>query len=63
MNNYIVSEESKNLILEIDTKLNLLEVKGDSVMHLSSVRLMIKKLYDSIKEEVQVKESETTEGS
>ncbi len=39
------------LMVEIDTKLSLLEVKGDSVNNLFFARRLFKELFDSVKKD------------
>lgn len=52
-------EDLNNYFSQIDSKLNSVQVSGDSVEHLYLARLLIKKIYDSIKEEDEkVKEKE-----
>ena len=50
MNKYESDKDIKNILFQITTKLSQVEVKGDSVESLFASRLMLKELFDSIKE-------------
>ncbi len=50
MNKYNSEKDIKNVLFQITTKLSQVEVKGDSVELLFASRLMLKELFDSIKE-------------
>ncbi len=50
MNKYKSETDVKNKIFQITTKLSQVEVKGDSVELLFASRLMLKELFESIKE-------------
>lgn len=47
-------EDIKTLIIKMDSRLSLIEVKGDSVEHLLTVRIMLK----TLKEEIEKIEEE-----
>lgn len=50
MNKYISEADVKNKIFQITTKLSQVEVKGDSVELIFASRLMLKELFEGIKE-------------
>ena len=50
-------DEIKNLIVKMDSRLSLIEVKGDSVEHLLTVRIMLKTLNEEI-EKLKPKQKE-----
>ena len=50
MNKYKSETDVKNKIFQITTKLSQVEVKGDSVELIFASRLMLKELFESIKE-------------
>ena len=52
-----VLDEIKNLIVKMDSRLSLIEVKGDSVEHLLTVRIMLKTLNEEI-EKLKPKQKE-----
>lgn len=58
---YTVDDEAKDIIIQIDAKLNIMEVKGDSVEHLFFARKLLKQLFDSFKE-VKQEEEKREEG-
>lgn len=53
----IKSENLKNMIYKIDLALSNVEVKGDSVQHISNARTSLKEIFSLI-EEVEEKEEE-----
>jgi len=55
---YTVDNEAKEIVIQIDAKLNMMEVKGDSVEHLFFARKLLKQLFDSFKEVKEETEEE-----
>jgi hypothetical protein len=58
-----IKEDIQNLLVQIDSRLTLVEVKGESVQHLFSSRLMLKDVLEKIqslelKEEQKEKEAD-----
>jgi len=50
---YISEINIKEYLTQVDLKLNLLEVKGESVSYLFYARSMLQELYKGIEEEVE----------
>jgi len=47
---YTLTEDSKNMLLQLNAKLALVEVKGESVEHLFMARVMANQLINGLKE-------------
>jgi hypothetical protein len=55
---YIITQENLNQLMQIDARLAVIEVRGDSVEHLLTCRLSLKRIVESLK---QVDESKNIE--
>lgn len=56
MKKFLIQEDKIQLLIKIFEQLALIEVKGDSVIHLYTSRMSIKEVVESIKEEYENKE-------
>jgi hypothetical protein len=52
------NEKAKEIFIQIDTKLNLIDVRGESVGNLWIARQLLKELYGCIKEFKEESESQ-----
>lgn len=57
MKKYNCEADIKNILLQINSKLSGIEVKGDSVELLFASRIMLKELFEKIEEEKEEKDA------